>query len=355
MSRFKLTAALIAAAVAAAGATAAIANEATEAAAAAEAPPDIPHPALMVPGASRARLLDIAEAGKRLVAVGQQGVIVTSDNGRDWKQSPSPTSVMLTQVRFLDAQRGWAVGYDGSILHTVDGGLSWTLQHSDPEARALHDVLFLDAQNGIAAGAYGSFYRSADGGKTWTPESMPLTELGQHFNRLLRLDATTLFAAGERGLLARSMDGGASWEMLKSPYAGSYFGAIALGERRVLVFGMRGNVYVADDIAAIPVQDPAQYDPYTAETLEDPAQIAALGWRRIDSPVRESLFGGTRLADGSVLLVGINAVAMKADAALQALTPVKLPAEETLVDVLPHEAGLLAVGRRGIQNLGKLP
>jgi len=318
-------------------------------------PPDVARAALMVSGAAKARLLDLSQAGKRLVAVGQQGVIVVSENGRDWKQVPVPASAMLTRVRFLDDKRGWAVGYDATILHTADGGNSWTLQHRDPEARVLYDVLFLDASNGIAAGAYGTFYRTADGGKTWAAESSPLIELGQHFNRLLRLDAQTLFAAGERGLLARSSDGGASWEMLQSPYAGSYFGAVALGGRRVLVFGMRGNVYVADDIGTVPTQDPSKYDPYTAETLTDAGQMAALGWRRVDSPVKESLFGGARLPDGSVLLVGTNAVALKTDPALQSLRLVKLPAEETLVDVQPYGSSLLAVGRRGVQNLGKLP
>jgi len=61
------------------------------------------------------------------------------------------------------------------------------------------------------------------------------------------------------------------------------------------------------------------------------------------------------LPDGSVLLVGINAVAMKADPALSSLKLVKLPAAETLVDVLPYNGKLIAVGRRGVQNLGALP
>ncbi|AXQ28772.1 hypothetical protein D0B54_08790 [Solimonas sp. K1W22B-7] len=322
---------------------------------AAPPPPDVPRPALMVSGAAKARLLDVSQAGKRLVAVGQQGVIVVSEDGNTWKQVPSPASVMMTRVRFYNEKLGWAVGYDGTILHTADGGLSWSLQHSDPEARVLYDVLFLDPQNGIAAGAYGAYYRTADGGKTWEAQAFPLADLGQHFNRLMRLEGQLLFAAGERGLLARSVDGGANWEMLQSPYAGSYFGAIALGGRSVLVYGMRGNVYVMQDVGTAPTQDPAKYDPYAAETLTDPAAIAALGWRRIDSPVKESLFGGTRLPDGSVLLVGINAVALKTDPALSSLKLVKLPAAETLVDVLPYGGKLIAVGRRGAQNLGALP
>jgi hypothetical protein len=319
------------------------------------APPDVAQPALMVKGASRALLLDLVAAGPRLIAVGRQGVIVASDDGHEWTQVASPVGAMLTRAYFLDEQQGWIVGYDGTILHSADGGKTWALQHHDPEARALYDVWFRDAQHGIAVGAYGSFYRTTDGGKTWTAESSPLVELGQHFNRVLPLEGDMLFAAGERGLVARSTDGGETWQMLQSPYIGSFFGAIALGGPRVLVFGMRGNVFVIDDVTQVPVQDPAQYDPYTVQTLEDPAQIAALGWRRLDSPIRESFFGGAQLKDGSVLLVGTNAEAVRSDAALQSLKVVDLPAAETLADLMPHESGLLAVGRRGVQNLGALP
>lgn len=320
------------------------------------APPDVARPALMVKGAAQARLLDLQQNGSRLLAVGEEGVIVSSVDGRPWQQLASPVSEMLTRAYFLDAQRGWIVGYDGVILHSEDGGKSWVLQHRDPEAKPLYDILFLDAQRGFAVGGYGNFYSTQDGGKSWTAVSNALTEVGQHFTRLLRLDEKLLFIVGERGMVARSRDAGETWEMLRSPYSGSLFGALPLGGHKVLAFGMRGNVFVIDDVDKLLPQDPTQFDAYTMSNLEDPAQLAALGWRRIDSPIKESFFGSAPLGDGSFLLVGTNAVALRLDAALTQLTPVKLPAAETLVDILPRgRDGLLAVGRKGIQNLGALP
>ncbi|HEX4895792.1 MAG TPA: YCF48-related protein [Solimonas sp.] len=319
------------------------------------APADVAKPALMVTGAAKGRLLDLAQAGSRLVAVGDHGVILTSEDGKAWQQVPSPVSQMLTRLRFLDEKNGWAVGYDATILHTADGGRTWSLQHRDPEARVLFDVLFLDAQNGLAVGGYGSLYRTADGGKTWERQTNPVTEIAQHFNRILALADGTLFVAGERGMLARSKDAGATWELLKSPYSGSYFGALSPDGKRVLAFGMRGNVYLSEDLSACPVQDPASFDSYAIETLSDPAQIAALGWRKLDSPLQESFFGGSVLPDGRVLLVGTNAVAVRSDAGLQTLEIQKLPASETLNDIQPVAQRLLGVGRRGVQDLGALP
>lgn len=333
----------------------ALVASAQEAAAPPAAPEDVARPALMVAGAAKARLLDLAQAGTRLLAVGEHGVILSSEDGKTWSQVASPVSAMLTRLRFLDERRGWAVGYDATILHTADGGRTWSLQHRDPEARVLFDVLFLDAQNGLAVGGYGSLYRTADGGKTWERQTNPVTEIAQHFNRILALADGTLFVAGERGMLARSKDAGATWELLKSPYSGSYFGALSPDGKRVLAFGMRGNVYLSEDLSACPVQDPASFDSYAIETLSDPAQIAALGWRKLDSPLQESFFGGSVLPDGRVLLVGTNAVAVRSDAGLQTLEIQKLPASETLNDIQPVAQRLLGVGRRGVQDLGALP
>jgi hypothetical protein len=182
-----------------------------------------------------------------------------------------------------------------------------------------------------------------------------LTDLGQHFNRLMRLGDGTLFLAGERGLLARSTDEGTTWQMLQVPYAGTFFGALALGGSRVLVYGMRGHVYVADDVRKCPTQDAAKYDPYAAETVKDPARLAALGWRRVDTGIYESLFNARLQDDGSVLLAGVNGVLLKLDAQLTSATLIQTPAGETLADLLPYRGRLLAVGRRGLQDLGTVP
>ncbi|MDO6748847.1 WD40/YVTN/BNR-like repeat-containing protein, partial [Gilvimarinus sp. 1_MG-2023] len=79
--------------------------------------------------AHTALLLDITQAGERLVAVGAFGHILYSDDqGASWQQAQVPVSVTLTAVSFADARHGWAVGHDGIILATEDGGLNWRKQ-----------------------------------------------------------------------------------------------------------------------------------------------------------------------------------------------------------------------------------
>lgn len=74
-------------------------------------------------------LQDIARAGDRLVAVGERGHIAYSDdNGRTWQQADDPTRAMLNAVFFISPEEGWAVGHDGLVLHTADGGKNWAMQ-----------------------------------------------------------------------------------------------------------------------------------------------------------------------------------------------------------------------------------
>ena len=68
--------------------------------------------------ATKALVLDAAKAGSRLVAVGEFGhVLLSDDNGGNWRQAASvPTRNTLTNVIFMDNQTGFAVGHEATIL-----------------------------------------------------------------------------------------------------------------------------------------------------------------------------------------------------------------------------------------------
>src|SRR5688500_4980503 len=127
-------------------------------------------PAENAPLAPRSLLLDLAVAGSRLVAVGERGqVLLSDDQGATWRQAKSvPTRTMLTAVFFTDASYGWAVGHDETILNTVDGGETWIRSHFAPEAQQpLLDLWFANRVSGIAVGAYGAYLTTNDGGRSW--------------------------------------------------------------------------------------------------------------------------------------------------------------------------------------------
>ena len=232
----------------------------------------------LAPLAPKSLLLAVTRAGDTLVAVGDRGhVLRSADQGRTWTQSLTPTQALLTGVSFVDARHGWAVGHDGVILATTDGGLTWQHQDNGKDLETVYlDVLFRDAQHGFAVGAYVKFMATADDGKTWTAAHPSADEV--HYNRLTAGADGTLYLAGEGGLLLVSRDGGKQWAKSEVPYDGSFFGALPLDDGRVLIYGLRGHILRSDDRGA--------------------------EWTEENNPVQVLIMGGTRLAAGPVVLAG---------------------------------------------------
>jgi photosystem II stability/assembly factor-like uncharacterized protein len=284
-------------------------------------------PSELFPLTPQGLLLDIVNNGERLVAVGDRGAVVVSADGREWTQVQTPTRAALTAVDFADAQNGWAVGHDAVILRTSDGGRTWMLQNFEPELeKPFLDVLFLDADRGFAIGAYGLIYTTTDGGDSWDELDSPIREDEWHFNSMTRLRDGSLFIAGESGTLAHSADEGETWELLESPYDSSLFGALPYGDKGVVIFGLRGNVFITED-------------------------VAGGEWKEVDTGTVASMFGGTTLADGRSVLVGLNGTVMVSADGMDELTLLKAGAGTPLSGAVGFGDVLLAVGESGVQRV----
>jgi len=319
----------------------------------------VPVPAKPAERAVSSLLLDLARAGSGWVAVGQRGDILISPDGNKWQQVPAPVDITLTRVRFLDATHGWAIGYDGAVLGTEDGGKSWKLLQFDAAwGKPYFDVLFFDQNNGLLAGANGTLKKTADGGKTWDAVSSDVFADTPNLYNLTALGDGSLLLAGERSFLARSTDKGATWVQLKSPYTGSYFGALATGGNGVLVFGLRGNAFYAADIAkAAPLSakelaamQAAASDAENAGNNQNPVSEVP-GWVHLRHDDTEPLFGGAVAADGRILLVGQNGRVMQADLAAAALKRLPVDTDINMNAALADGSALVTVGTSGIRRL----
>lgn len=292
-------------------------------------------PALQSPKAAHGLLLGVHAAGSRLVAVGERGIAVFSDDeGRTWTQGQVPVSVTLTAVFFVSGRLGWAVGHDGVILRTQDGGQSWRLvldgnranalviadlksrietaereAESDEElgdgetdealdalrmrledveagagfgpSRPLLSLWFRDESNGFAVGSFGQIFQTADGGESWTslagllpnPDSL-------HFNAIALVPGLGLVIAGERGSLWLSRDEGASWSRLETGYDGHLYGVLPLSSDALLAYGFAGNLFRSGD--------------------------RGQSWQAIPRATTKTIVGGMKLTDGTVLLIARN-------------------------------------------------
>lgn len=264
-------------------------------------------PAVQSAQANHAVLLGVVRAGERLVAVGERGVILLSDdNGLQWRQARVPVSVTLSAVQFVNAHEGWAVGHSGVVLHSRDGGESWSLQLEGKQAAQLElvaaqanadltgqqarlasarqlvadgpdkpllDLSFSDTRNGLVVGAYGLAFHTEDGGGSWQSLMGELPNpKGLHLYALRR-SGQNVYLAGEQGLFLRSQDGGQYFERVVTPYDGSFFTLAKLPDGQLIVGGLRGNVLRSRD------------DGTSFQTLPNPVPVsiasAALGEGRL--------------------------------------------------------------------------
>src|SRR5436190_163137 len=85
-------------------------------------------------------------------------------------QNPLPQGNTLYGVYFTDANTGTAVGENGTIVRTTDGGNSWVGQTSGTPNN-LNAVSFTDANNGTAVSWYGIILRTTDGGANWVEQT----------------------------------------------------------------------------------------------------------------------------------------------------------------------------------------
>jgi photosystem II stability/assembly factor-like uncharacterized protein len=265
--------------------------------------------------ATHSPLLAVTRAGARIVAVGQRGHIVLSDDqGQTWRQAEVPVSVDLVAVSFPTPQHGWAVGHGGVILHSADGGEHWVrqldghaaseiaLRHyraqaaADPAAAPLvereeilaadsgtqpfMDVYFESDTTGFVVGTFNRIFRTGDGGKTWEPWMDRTDNEGElHFYAVRGL-GDQLYLAGEQGMVWRLNAATQRFEAVPTPYQGTLFGLAFDGAQQLLAYGMRGSLFRSTD--------------------------QGQSWTQVTTAGSTGITGGTKLPDGDILLANIS-------------------------------------------------
>ncbi len=204
-------------------------------------------PALMYRDPTRQPILAATLAGKRVVAVGLRGVIIYSEDANTYVQAVVPVSADFTAVVFIDDKHGWAVGTDGVIVSTADGGKHWGLQRQTfGTDERLFSVMFITPTDGFAVGSFGLCLKTNDGGANWVTVDVAHDGSGApHLYQLLHGRAGETLIIGEFGSIFRSAPGG-QWRKIASPVQRSLFGGTVCGDLLVAI-GLHGTVLTSED------------------------------------------------------------------------------------------------------------
>ncbi|RTZ89357.1 MAG: hypothetical protein DSY81_01915 [Bacillota bacterium] len=268
--------------------------------------------------AESALLISVVREGEVVLVAGDHGLILRStDGGKSFRQIVTPTRRMLTSIVLGENGIAFAAGHDTTVLRSLDRGLTWQSVHCDPEANlALFTIQSIDGKRIVAAGSFGTVMISDDGGDNWRQQL--ISEDGPH---IFSLQNTTsrLIATGEFGSIFESTNGGDTWQLLESPYDGSFFHIMALEPSTLLVMGLRGNLWEGE-----------------------PGN-----WKRIETSSEASLFGGCRLSDSGIVVVGDEGLALRRspEGRWQDISPGERRILSSVVELPGGE--LLIVGEKG--------
>jgi photosystem II stability/assembly factor-like uncharacterized protein len=109
---------------------------------------------------------------------GGNSIFKTANNGDDWMCMDNGVDIYdkIVSIRFVDSNLGWIVGHNHNrgrgywkIYKTMDGGENWIKQYSNdaPWNLAFGSIQMIDSNNGWAVGGEGEIVRTTNGGNDW--------------------------------------------------------------------------------------------------------------------------------------------------------------------------------------------
>ncbi|MDH4583190.1 glycosyl hydrolase [Pseudomonas sp. BN415] len=258
-------------------------------------------PAAMTELASRQLITGLAMAGKRIVGVGRRGHIVYSDDdGATWRQSRVPVSSDLNAVSFPSPKVGWAVGHDGVVLRTTDGGESWerkldarmaqsslapaSSSGAERDPVVAPDLSFLGVwfeteEQGFVVGAFNQILRTVDGGESWESWSDRAENPEAFHLYAIRAIGEELYVSGEYGLVMKLDRQAGRFRNLDTGHGGTFFGVTG-NPGHIVAYGLRGHIMRSTDGGA--------------------------SWRKVDTGLSTSLVADGVTPSGDVLLLSTD-------------------------------------------------
>lgn len=224
-----------------------------------------------------------------------KGVFIKTDDGRaSFQRLPTNTEDVLHGVSFVDANVGWVVGENGTILHTKDGGNTFELQGDGEDKTRHRAVFFLDNQRGWIVGDGGDVHRTTNGGAVWEKLDVGVAA---NLKAVRFSDANSGYVLTDGGVVLNSKDGGATWQFVA--VADFEAGAIARrADNAIVLVGQSSKspipalttLVLQEGTAGNGVQTSNQSSPTAVDTATGAASVssAARETKSIRQRVRET-------------------------------------------------------------------
>ncbi len=184
-------------------------------------------------------------------------VFYTKDGGNSWSRPGSgrrgfKPRMPVFDLEFSGRQHGWGTGANtagfrrrkgnyGNVLHTSDGGESWTVQEPEEEKNMtyLFGVSAVDKKHVQVCGQDGKLYASEDGGERWAKQK---TGTDHHLYDIDFRDADHGICVGQNGTLLVTGNGGSDWSAAPVDVNTDLLAVSFLGRKHAVVAGADGTI-----------------------------------------------------------------------------------------------------------------
>jgi gliding motility-associated-like protein len=151
-----------------------------------------------------------------------------------WRfRDPKQFGFTVLDLDFYDDNNVIAVGSDGGIAKSRDGGANWTygpFTFNNPAGLrakpSLADVHYVTDQIVYAVGSIGCMAKSTDGGQSWSFVQTPLYNRGRNINAVWFVNKDTGYIGGQHNSMDSipklyfTRNGGATWDSMAAPVGG---------------------------------------------------------------------------------------------------------------------------------------
>jgi subtilisin family serine protease/photosystem II stability/assembly factor-like uncharacterized protein len=169
--------------------------------------------------------INAIDSSRAWVGTGDGRIFATTNGGTSWSQQtyPAPQSPFIDAIKIFPDLSGFALGDPAGggtfvILHTTDGGSSWTHIASEPtgladEAGWNNSFCWTDKKHGWFGTNKNRIWGTTNGGVSWFSGTTP--EAGSV--AISFEDSLNGMAGFPDGGLSVTVDGGSTWSSLTSP------------------------------------------------------------------------------------------------------------------------------------------
>src|SRR6266576_763977 len=183
--------------------------------------------------------------------------LLPAAHAASWTRQSSGTMAWLRSVYFLDQDRGWVAGSNGTLLRTTDGGTTWTKLLTLTKD-TLHDLYFADEKTGWVVAERDALklktndeprsylLKTEDGGFSWRRIFLK-SDTNPRLLRLVFADAQRGWVFGETGAVFATQDGGANWTQQASPTKHLLLGGTFLDQAQLLLVGAGATIIKTTD------------------------------------------------------------------------------------------------------------